>query len=610
MQTVALHILVEMIEMEQKQSRLRSIDVAAKGDHIHGRKLKKRVSENLMDAVSNLTVVEVEFIDKLDRFIMNEGQGDEEYQQWLVSSFQSKLQNCESTAFLQSLDRFLSLAFAIRSFGYGQLDSKLCKGDTETDDLALLLSQLLHFTALLDRFQIYVKYIHQLVEMQLKFNDIAEAGWALKLHADALAWCQRSEAAPVFASISLEQLTLFLVPGSDKDKRRDREDKVYMHGLLRSSDVQGLRETQTMFRRKELLYLIIIQIFTECSHYEHAIECAEVLAHEYAHTIFDYEKISKIHLVISDLTMQLMSVERFFSAYYRVVFIGNGWCSVDSCTSLLRGKQFVYRGMQWEKLGEFTERLLAMYPRAKVMTSSQWPPEQSAVESDEQWLLITPVKAEPNKTRFAEIFDVSKKDVVPDFVRQWYENNDTNTFTMARPIRKGPKSSDNEFLSLWTEEWTLKSEYYFPHFLRRAEVIECHRREIAPIENAVRTVESKNAELESLERRYAPLASKQKDNAMNGQMKHRRSNATSSAISNANNGNGSTGLNCNPLTMSINGAVDAPVNGGIPMYKKAFLGDNYMKQNPDHYDMVHRLRKAIDDQVNFHPSAPLFIVQF
>jgi len=50
--------------------------------------------------------------------------------------------------------------------------------------------------------------------------------------------------------------------------------------------------------------------------------------------------------------------------------------------------------------------------------------------------------------------------------------------------------------------------------------------------------------------------------------------------------------------MSLNGSVDAPVNGGVPLYKKAFLSKEYWSKHPEMRPWINRLQEAILDQVN------------
>jgi hypothetical protein len=99
--------------------------------------------------------------------------------------------------------------------------------------------------------------------------------------------------------------------------------------------------------------------------------------------------------------------------------------------------------------------------------------------------------------------------------------------------------------------------------------------ELSPIENAVFAMEQKNSELAGLEKKYALFVAKLPKNQQQG----------------------SSNININPFSMALNGAVDAPVNGGVPMYKTAFLSEDFAKQHPDMLNWVERLRATIDSQV-------------
>jgi dedicator of cytokinesis protein 3 len=79
----------------------------------------------------------------------------------------------------------------------------------------------------------------------------------------------------------------------------------------------------------------------------------------------------------------------------------------------------------------------------------------------------------------------------------------------------------------------------FPTVLRRSEVVEIRVAEISPIENALNEVETKTKELEELEKRFLVLANTER--------------AT---------------INSNTLAMALNGAVDAPQNAGVPLYRR------------------------------------------
>lgn len=117
------------------------------------------------------------------------------------------------------------------------------------------------------------------------------------------------------------------------------------------------------------------------------------------------------------------------------------------------------------------------------------------------------------------------------------------------------------------EKTYFTTEEAFPTVLRRSEVVAMEVLDISPIENALHEVEQKTKELTSLNFKYAALAK------------------TAQVVS------------TNALSMSLNGAVDAPVDGGISSYRQIFFNPDYVARYPDRTELVEKLRKAIDDQV-------------
>lgn len=53
----------------------------------------------------------------------------------------------------------------------------------------------------------------------------------------------------------------------------------------------------------------------------------------------------------------------------------------------------------------------------------------------------------------------------------------------------------------------------------------------------------------------------------------------------------------NPLTMKLNGTLDAAVNGGLRLYE-VFFTEEYQQQNPDHIPKIKNLRKAMQELVS------------
>ena len=67
--------------------------------------------------------------------------------------------------------------------------------------------------------------------------------------------------------------------------------------------------------------------------------------------------------------------------YYRVSYYGNGF------PSFLSNKTFIYRGEEYEMLGEFSSRIRELFPNAKVLTTLN-PPSNEILESAGKRILL------------------------------------------------------------------------------------------------------------------------------------------------------------------------------------------------------------------------------
>lgn len=63
-------------------------------------------------------------------------------------------------------------------------------------------------------------------------------------------------------------------------------------------------------------------------------------------------------------------------------------------------------------------------------------------------------------------------------------------------------------------------------------------------------------------------------------------------------------INTNLLSMALNGVVDTPANQGVPMYRKAFFGSDFMALNPEKAPLVRLLQTAIDELVRGFLALP------
>ncbi|KAJ3335366.1 hypothetical protein HDU93_005686, partial [Gonapodya sp. JEL0774] len=411
----------------------------------------------------------------------------------------------------------------------------------------------------------YLKRIHMLEDMLEKSNCNVEAGIALKLHAETLQWSidQAVEAYP---------------------------------------DI-GLPDSQLEFERKELIYLQILDLFERGKAYERAIEICKELEYQDERLTFDYARLGEILRKRASLYEKIQNEERYYSAYFRVGYFGKRW--PDS----LRNKLFIYKGHEWEKIAPFCDRILDRYPDSQLLRQAQ-PPGADVKEGDTLYIQVLSVKPEQDWARviwlrqrlsdsgepidrviddlagisgnqavsiqpvcitkqleqFVEFklsavdeFQDLDVDSIPAFVRSYYESNEICVFSLTRPFKKKTERSGkptNEFLELWTEKTLMVTENRFPGLLQRSEIIFQKTIELSPIENAVIAMVNKNREIMALATKYETLSNSEKS------ADHARASGNGAAAKQPVASKPPPMININPLTMSLNGAVDAPVNGG------------------------------------------------
>ena len=314
----------------------------------------------------------------------------------------------------------------------------------------------------------------------------------------------------------------------------------------------GFTKEQSMFERKEELLLTILEYFDEGKSWELGIKICDELINEYTNKSFEYKKIAQMLKRQGMLYESITNKERYHSEYFRVGFYGKAW------PSNIKNKLFIYRGFEFEKISVFCERILNKHVGAMMLKNNNAPGED-ILSSNKKYIQITAVAAECVEKQY-----LVQNDRVPDVVKAYYMSNELQHFSFSRPFRKGAKTG-NEFLDLWTEKTIYKTVELFPHALKRSLIVAFEKLEYSPIENALKTMIGKNKELLNLEAMFSAKDANK--------------------------------LNCNPLTMSLNGSVDAPVNGGVPMYKKAFLDPDFKIKFPDKSEFVPQLADAIDEQI-------------
>ncbi|KDQ57741.1 hypothetical protein JAAARDRAFT_194025 [Jaapia argillacea MUCL 33604] len=394
--------------------------------------------------------IENEVVNKLDSLFMSDSKGDDISRAFFIGQLRHLFDSSnvdeqlrERIAnFLNSVDLFLELLLSVRA---------LPEGEEFADDRVIATLRLMNFIRRLGRDEMYIKYVHQLVNMHLQSQNYVEAALTLKLHSDLHEWDLTSFVEP------MEELSL---------------------------------PQQSQFHRKETLCLLILDYLGKGKAWESAIEICKELAFQHEEVTFNYGRLAEILRHRASLLEHIVSDQRYYPDYFRVAFYGN-------FPAAIRHKQFIYRGYEWEKFGAFCERMLNKHPGAQLLKSMGDPPVDIRFGND-QYIQCTAVVPEPDRT-----LPIFTNPDVPIPVRSYYEHSAINLFSCSRSMVKLGRDGLEE---RWVEKTYFTTEESFPTVLRRSEVIGVEVHEISPVENALQEVEQKTKELGALFKKYSALA--------------------------------------------------------------------------------------------------------
>ncbi|CAD7092210.1 unnamed protein product [Hermetia illucens] len=466
-------------------------------------------------------LVERELIDKLD-LLISENKGDDEYKE-LFSTMEhlslvllEKVQSEDpawresGAAFISSVTRLLERLLDYRS---------VMQGDENRDKRMSCTVNLLNFYKNeINRKEMYLRYIYKLHDLHLQAENYTEAGFTLKLYADMLSW---------------DKETLTYAPNDNN--------------------------FQPEWHRKEMLYHEILKYFDKGKCWEKGIPLCKELANLYETKRFDYNKLSDILIKQAKFFQNILTQLRPEPEYFRVGFYGTGF------PLFVRNKQFVYRGLEYERIGTFTQRLQTEFPQAQILTKNS-PPDKSILSAPEQYIQISNVRpiGDPKALKSAMV-------PVPEKIARFYEVNDVTRFIHDRPIYKGPVDKENEFKSLWIERTTLDIASPLPGILRWFEVISKSHQELTPVEFACETMENVGKELWDLVIQYKTDPKR----------------------------------NINPFSMRLQGIIDANVMGGISKYQEAFFNEQFLKTplGQNQHANVQRLKSLILEQIQVLDTA-------
>lgn len=208
-----------------------------------------------------------------------------------------------------------------------------------------------------------------------------------------------------------------------------------------------------------LLLPQILGYFDKGKCWEKGIPLCKELADFYETKRFDYARLSGILQQQARFFQNILSQIRPEPEYFRVGFFGADF------PLFVRNKQFVYRGLEYERIGAFTQRLQTEFAQAQILTRNS-PPDAALLAESGQWIQISTVRPLADVPATLRASSVP----VPERIERFYQVNDVRRFQHDRPVYKGQVDKENEFKSLWIERTTMDIANTLPGILRWFEV--------------------------------------------------------------------------------------------------------------------------------------------
>jgi dedicator of cytokinesis protein 3 len=140
------------------------------------------------------------------------------------------------------------------------------------------------------------------------------------------------------------------------------------------------------------------------------------------------------------------------------------------------------------------------------------------------------------------------------------------TYISKEHQQKSKVNVKNDFSHLWINQVYLFVKNKLPYTKRKEPVISRKEKLISPFMNAVMSIQQKNNEILDIIAQF--IASEKRGNADIG-----------------------------PLSMILNGVIDAAVSGGVKKYEEAFIESNYLVVHGEDSGLLVDFQKALGEQL-------------
>lgn len=389
------------------------------------------------DLNQDLSMIETELISSLDSLFKTKHVNDSIVHKLFVSELLGLFEGCSEfdvelsdavRALIATVDELLDLLVASQS-------------GSMTDSVHTM--RLMEYMKDMGREDIFIRYVHELAEVQVSAGNITEAGLALQFHADLYDWD------------TTKSVPLLLNPPFPE---------------------------QTSFERKESLYFAIIQHFEDGKAWAHALARYKELAEQYENNAIDFSKLSRTQSSMARIYDTITKEDKQSPRYFHVVYKGLGFPPV------LQDKQFIFEGFPSERMATFVDRMQRVHPAAQILSSGE------IHDYEGQYLQIGAVNVHPDTSH-----PVYQRSKIPLSVREHLLNSQPQFFSVTTKRHKGDMNLDQQF----AEKTVFTTAEPFPNILRRSEVVAVQDIALSPLQTAIERVWRKTHELASQERRAA-----------------------------------------------------------------------------------------------------------
>ncbi|KZF19855.1 hypothetical protein L228DRAFT_263199 [Xylona heveae TC161] len=388
----------------------------------------------------DLSIIQAELIDCLDHLFKTNPMSESILQKMFIAEMRELFEPLARTpddslynafnGLITTVDELLDLLVAVHS----------TDGTDETFQTIHTL-RLMEFLRDLQKDDMYIRYVHQLAQTQAESNNGAEAGLALRLHADLYSWDSTDLLPPI------EHLSL---------------------------------PAHSSFERKEHLYFDMIKYFEESKAWNAALATYKELEVLYDEIVFDFAKLARTQRAMARIYESISRGDGEYQRYFRVVYKGLGF------PTGLRDKQYIFQGLPSERFVGFTDRLQQIHPTAQIVTTDK------VEDMEGQFLQVSAVSLHRDL-----LHPVYLRPKVPQPIRDFLLSSQPNHFAVTSRRKGDANNVKNQVL----EKTIFVTAEQFPNILRRSEIVSVKQVELSQIESALERTVRKTQELGVFEKK-------------------------------------------------------------------------------------------------------------